>query len=117
MVDDATTDEGKKESRSHLLVFARDWEGYKGMVTLCRYANLYHHHRPIIDLNILRQLADAGVTEHMVATSACPLSDVDKALVYAGKNHAFEKLMEFKGIFPHFFGELMDHRMGGHEFG
>ena len=99
----------KETGREHLIVLARDWEGYKAMVKMSRYGYDHHHHRPLVSHDLLQEMSDAGITEHLIATSACPISSINKELVWRGEDAAENELEWFKSIFPNFYIELMDH--------
>ena len=91
----------------HLVLLAKDFEGYQALVRLVTTAHLEgYYYRPRVDKELLR--ANAG---HIVALSACLQGEVSRALLEEGVEAASAVAIENREIFGegNYFLELMDH--------
>lgn len=87
---------------NHLLLIAKNKEGYRNMLKLCSMGFLEgFYFKPRVDYNQLRQYGRG-----IIATSACLGSDINQCLLN-GLDQAAENLIKFyTGIFDEFYLEL-----------
>lgn len=91
----------------HLVLLAKDFEGYQALVRMVTEAHLNgYYYRPRIDRELIR--ANAG---HIVALSACLQGEVSRALLEDGIDAACKAANEHRELFGegNYFLELMDH--------
>ena len=91
----------------HLVLLAKDFDGYQALVRLVTAAHLEgYYYRPRVDKELLR--ANAG---HLIALSACLQGEVSRALQEEGIDAAIAAAREGREIFGegNYFLELMDH--------
>jgi DNA polymerase-3 subunit alpha len=91
----------------HLVLLAKDFEGYQALVKLVTAAHVEgYYYRPRVDKELLR--ASAG---HLVALSACLQGEVSRAIQEDGLDAAAAVAREHREIFGegNYFLELMDH--------
>ncbi|MBM4434791.1 MAG: DNA polymerase III subunit alpha [Chloroflexi bacterium] len=91
----------------HLVLLAKDFDGYQALVRLVTAAHVEgHYYRPRVDKEILR--ASAG---HLIALSACLQGEVSRAIQEEGLDAAVAVANEHREIFGegNYFLELMDH--------
>jgi DNA polymerase-3 subunit alpha len=91
----------------HLVLLAKDFDGYQALVRLVTAAHLEgYYYRPRVDKEILR--ANAG---HLIALSACLQGEVSRALQEEGLDAAVAVAREHRELFgeDNYFLELMDH--------
>jgi DNA polymerase-3 subunit alpha len=101
---------GREENETyHLLLLAKDLEGYRNLCTLSTIAALEgHYYKPRIDHDLLRQYGKG-----LIGTSACLGSEVCQELL-AGK---YDSAQYLAGMYSEIFGpgnfyiELQDHRL------
>ncbi|MEJ2506994.1 MAG: DNA polymerase III subunit alpha, partial [Ignavibacteriaceae bacterium] len=110
--DRGTGDEtnGRKKSKhyNHLILLAKNKEGYKN---LSKLSTLGHtegfYYKPRIDLELLRKYRDG-----LICTSACAGGVVSSHLVSGNIDKAREVAKTYKDIFEDdFYLEIQDHRM------
>ncbi|MGH2379360.1 MAG: DNA polymerase III subunit alpha, partial [Candidatus Limnocylindria bacterium] len=91
----------------HLVLLAKDFEGYQALVRMVTAAHLEgYYYRPRIDRELIRE--NAG---HLVALSACLQGEVSRALLEDGIEAACTAAKEHRELFGegNYFLELMDH--------
>ncbi|MBS5645045.1 MAG: PHP domain-containing protein, partial [Clostridiales bacterium] len=91
---------------AHLVVLAKDNEGYKNLMRLCSIGFVEgYYYKPRVDYNTLRKYAGG-----LVCLSACIAGDVPSHLLRGEKNEAYRIAGELKDIFGEdFYIELQDH--------
>jgi DNA polymerase-3 subunit alpha len=93
----------------HLLLIAKNNEGYRNLMKLSTIAHLEgFHYKPRIDKRVLRELS-----EGLIATSSCLAGEIPQAILQDRYSDARRLAREYLEIFGegHFFLELQDHRM------
>ncbi|MBI5045469.1 MAG: DNA polymerase III subunit alpha, partial [Candidatus Niyogibacteria bacterium] len=98
---------GIDDKRYHLILLAKNNEGYKNLIKLVTLAHLEgFYYKPRIDKETLRQYSKG-----LIALSACLSGEIPRALFTKNKNGAKELLREYKEIFgeENFFLELSHH--------
>jgi DNA polymerase-3 subunit alpha len=91
----------------HLVLLAKDFEGYQALLQLVTAAHLEgYYYRPRVDKELLRRHSG-----HLVALSACLQGEVSRALQEEGLDAAVAVAREHREIFGegNYFLELMDH--------
>lgn len=91
----------------HLVLLAKDFEGYQALVKLVTAAHLEgYYYRPRIDKELIRQHAG-----HLVALSACLQGEISRALQDEGLDAAVAVACEHRELFGegNYFLELMSH--------
>ncbi|GIQ69862.1 DNA polymerase III subunit alpha [Xylanibacillus composti] len=90
----------------HLILLARNSEGYRNLMRLCSIGHLEgFHYKPRVDLEAL-----AAHAEGITALSACLGGEVAQALLADRMDMAREAALRYRGIFgEHFYLELQDH--------
>ena len=97
---------GKRSSYHHLLLLAKDEQGYKNLIKLCTIGHIEgFYYKPRIDTDVLRQYRQG-----LVATSACAGGVVSAHLVAGRDDEAYEAGEIYKGIFgDDFYIEIQNH--------
>ncbi len=103
--------EGKisDEGNCHLLLLAKDEEGYSNLVKLISLANLEgFYYKPRIDRELLQRYS-AG----LIALSACLKGEIPTMILRGDSNGAYKKADEYLSLFGkgNFYLELMDNGM------
>jgi len=99
----------KKDRGAHLILLAKNLEGYHNLMKLVSYAWIDgFYYNPRIDKELLRKY-----NKGIIASSACLGGEVPKAIYNYGVEKARKVIMEFKEIFgDDFYLELMRHETG-----
>jgi DNA polymerase III subunit alpha len=97
---------GRRSAYHHLLLLAKDEQGYKNLLKLCTAAHTEgFYYKPRIDTEVLRQYK-----EGIVATSACAGGVVSAHLVSGNDAAAYEAAEIYKDIFgDDFYIEIQNH--------
>ncbi len=98
---------GLREASHHLLLLARNLEGYRNLIKLTSIGYIEgFYYKPRIDREVLREFS-AG----LIGTSACLGGAIPQALMRGDQAGAREFAAEFANIFgpEHFFIEIMNH--------
>jgi DNA polymerase-3 subunit alpha len=99
----------KKAKRHHLGVLATTGAGYRNLVALSSRSHDQFHHKPLIDLSDLAELADDGRLQGLVALSGCysglPIQD----LLNYGPDQAKTVLGMYGRWFDQCYVEIMNH--------
>lgn len=93
--------------RNHLILLAKNEEGYKNLVKLTTLAHLEgFYYKPRMDKEILRQYSKG-----LIATSACMAGEVSQAILEKDMRKAEKVIYEFQEIFgkENYYLELEDH--------
>ncbi|MBI2007110.1 MAG: DNA polymerase III subunit alpha [Candidatus Blackburnbacteria bacterium] len=99
---------GKKQESNHLLLLAKDEEGYKNLMGLTTVAHLEgYYYRPRFDKEALKKHAKG-----LICTSACALGEVAQALI----SDNYEKAKETAEWFQEVFGKDYYLEVQRHEF-
>jgi DNA polymerase-3 subunit alpha len=83
--------EDKTAKRYHMGVVAFSEEGYRNLVNLSTLSHTNFHHKPLLDLADLSQLADEGKLKGLAVTTGCFFGMVTQRLIDSGYEAA--KLM------------------------
>ncbi len=99
---------GRKKSKhyNHLVLLAKDLEGYKNLVKLSSIAHTEgFYYKPRIDLDILRERSSG-----LICTTACPAGPVSQHLINNNFDQAYETAKTLKDIFgDDLYLEIQDH--------
>ena len=93
--------------RNHLILLAKNEEGYKNLVKLTTLAHLEgFYYKPRMDKEILRQYSKG-----LIASSACIAGEVSQAILQKDLKKAERVINEFQEIFgkENYYLELQDH--------
>jgi DNA polymerase-3 subunit alpha len=96
-----------REAATHLLLLAKDAEGYKNLIQLISSAHLEgHYYKPRIDKEIL-----ARHSKGLIGTSACLKGEVAQAILQNYPKEAEKSIDDFRNIFApgDFYLEVADH--------
>ena len=74
-----------KASRNHLGVLAYTTTGYENLVHLSTASHRNHFHKPLVDFEMLAQLAEDGRTEGLAITTGCFFSYAIQTLIKHGE--------------------------------
>src|SRR5690606_29987895 len=90
----------------HLIVLARNEQGYRNLMKLCSIAQLEgFHYKPRIDLDALRDHA-----EGLVCLSSCLAGEVSQHLLHDRHDEAKQAAERYRSIFgDDFYLEIQDH--------
>lgn len=98
---------GIDNKRNHMILLAKNEEGYKNLVKLTTLAHLEgFYYKPRMDKEILRQYSKG-----VIATSACMAGEVPQAILDKDMKKAEKVIYEFQEIFgkENYYLELEDH--------
>jgi DNA polymerase-3 subunit alpha len=97
---------GRRAAYHHLLLLAKNEQGYKNLLKLCTAAHTEgFYYKPRLDTEVLRQYK-----EGIVATSACAGGVVSAHLVSGNDKEAYEAAEIYKDIFADdFYIEIQNH--------
>ncbi|HCV42030.1 MAG TPA: DNA polymerase III subunit alpha, partial [Bacteroidetes bacterium] len=101
-----TENGGKRSAYHHILLLAKDEQGYKNLLKLCTIAHTEgFYYKPRIDTDALRKHRDG-----LLATSACAGGVVSAHLVSGNDKEAYEAAEIYKDIFgDDFYIEIQNH--------
>ena len=91
----------------HLLLLAKNYEGYKNLIKLVSISNNEgFYYRPRIDMEVLRQYS-----EGLICTSACLANDIAQFVVKGEEEKARKRISEYVDIFgkEDFYLEVHNH--------
>ncbi len=90
----------------HLLLLAKNEQGYRNLMALCTRAHLEgFHYKPRVDKELLNQYRDG-----LICTSACIRGDIPWHLLHGRYDEAKRAVAEYKEIFGNdFYLEIQDH--------
>ncbi|MBI2628434.1 MAG: DNA polymerase III subunit alpha [Candidatus Niyogibacteria bacterium] len=98
---------GIDDKRHHLVLLAKNNEGYKNLLKLIGISHLEgFYYKPRIDKEVLKKHSQG-----LIGLSACLSGEIPKALLTENKNRAEELVSEYKNIFgeKNFFIEIEHH--------
>jgi len=104
---DRMTEAGGTKRYYHLILLAKNLQGYKNLMKLVTIANLEgYYYKPRIDKEILREHA-----EGIIALSGCLGSELPQAVLRGDMNKADELIREYQEIFgkENYFIEIQCH--------
>ncbi|MDP9352151.1 MAG: DNA polymerase III subunit alpha, partial [Chloroflexota bacterium] len=100
--------EGRKDAEyAHLLVLARDYEGYQNLMKLVSLAHMEgYYYKPRIDHDLL-----ARHSRGLIVTSACLGGEVPQLLLHGDEQGARERADKYRSIVgpENYFIEIQDH--------
>ena len=99
----------KDAKNYHLILLAKDIEGYQNLIKLVSIANRDgFYYRPRIDRKILRQYSKG-----LICMSACIGNDIAQAVIGGREDAAIKLIEEYVGIFgkDDFYLEVQNHRI------
>ncbi len=102
----ATESGGKRGAYHHMILFAKNLQGYKNLMKLCTLGHTEgFYYKPRIDVEILRQYR-----EGLIGTSACAGGVVGAQLANGEEKEAYEAAEIYKDIFgDDFYIEIQNH--------
>ena len=106
IVNDLHEKTSKNREYAHLLLLAKNQQGYRNLMALCSIGFLEgYYYKPRIDYHILQKYA-----EGLICTSACVGGDIPQMLLTGRKQEARELACRLKDIFKeNFYIEIQDH--------
>ncbi len=99
-------DGGREDKSYHLLLLAKNMQGYKNLIKLVSLAWLEgFYYKPRIDTELIEKYH-----EGLIATSACMAGEIPRHLMRGEKEKAVERALWYKGIFgkDNFYIELQN---------
>ena len=97
----------KGEQSHHLVLLARNYDGYRTLCRLSAIAAENFYYRPRIDHNILRYFGSD--LKDIMATSTCMSGEIPNAIMNNKPKKAKRLLSFYNSVFPNFFLEFMQH--------
>ena len=96
IVDDRKRREHSEEERFHLILLAKNYQGYQNLVKLTSIAHMEgFYYKPRIDFDVLREHA-----EGVIGISACLQGEVPRSILKGFNDEKIEKIIEkYIGIF------------------
>ena len=106
IVEDMAEKTAKQREYAHLILLAKDNEGYKNLMRLCSRGFIEgYYYKPRIDYNTLEKYARG-----LICTSACIAGDIPQMLLSGREKNAYALAARLRGIFGEdFYIELQDH--------
>jgi DNA polymerase-3 subunit alpha len=101
------TQAGIDDDQYHLVLLARDSEGYRNLMKLVSLGFIQgFYYKPRVDMHVLRQYS-----EGLIALSACLAGEIPTLLLNGEYEKAREKALEYQEIFGenNFYLEIQDH--------
>ena len=93
------------KSPHHLLLLARNEEGYRNLLQLSSRSHLEgFYYKPRVDRELLREYGKG-----LIALSGCPTAEVPRLLLEGRVREAEETALWYRDTFDHFFLELQRH--------
>ena len=99
-----------KTKKHHLILLAKNYEGYKNLCKLNSIAHLEgFYYKPRINKNLLAKYSNG-----LIGLSACLQGEIQHFIIKNEINNAKKIIMEYVDIFGagNFYLEIMDHRLG-----
>ena len=96
-----------ERSPHHLVLLARNRQGYQNLMKLVTLANVEGmHYKPRIDFQLLQDLGN-GLT----CLSGCPSAEAPRLIAQGSLDRAAQRALEYREIFgEHYYLELQSHR-------
>ena len=94
------TTKGIKSTMYHLGVVAYTTQGYENLVHLSTASHKNHHYKPLIDYQMLAQLAEDGRTQGLAVTTGCYFGYLAQTLIHQGEGPALQFLHTLASWFP-----------------
>ena len=107
----------KKEGREkatmfHMGVSAYTTEGYENLVNLSTRSHLNHHWKPLVDYQMLAQLAEDGRTKGLAINTGCYYGYLAQTLLNQGEEPALQFLYTLGEWFPNsVYVEIQNHNI------
>ena len=89
-----------KASRNHLGVLAFTSQGYRNLVHLSTASHRNHFHKPLVDFEMLAQLAEDGRTDGLAVTTGCFFGYAIQTLIKHGERALSGYLKALDTWFP-----------------
>ncbi|MCU0329947.1 MAG: DNA polymerase III subunit alpha [Candidatus Kapabacteria bacterium] len=101
-----TEQSGKKRNYYHLVLLAKNQEGYRNLIKLTSIAHTHgYYYKPRVDFDLLRQHS-----EGLIATSACLAGPINAPMLAGDTETAWKNARLLKEIYgDDFYIELQDH--------
>ena len=90
----------EKATMYHLGVSAYTTQGYEHLVNLSTRSHLNHHYKPLVDYQMLAQLADDGKTAGLAVNTGCYYGYLAQTLLHEGEEAALQFLYTLSAWFP-----------------
>jgi len=97
----------KEEKRPHLVLLAKDLEGYQNLIKIVSIANADgFYYRPRVDKNILRKYSNG-----IICLTACIANDIAQAICFEKEDYARKLINDYIDIFgkDNFYLEVQNH--------
>ena len=91
-----------KSTMYHLGVVAYTTQGYRNLVRLSTASHRNFHYKPLVDYQMLAQLAEDGHTEGLAVTTGCYFGYLAQTLLHGGGKPAGQFLYTLSEWFPRF---------------
>jgi len=107
----------KKEGREkatmyHMGVSAYTTQGYEHLVNLSTRSHLNHHYKPLVDYQMLAQLAEDGKTAGLAINTGCYYGYLAQTLLHDGEEPALQFLYTLNEWFPNsVYVEIQNHNI------
>ena len=107
----------KKEGREkatmfHMGISAYTTEGYENLVNLSTRSHLNHHWKPLVDYQMLAQLAEDGRTKGLALNTGCYYGYLAQTLLNQGEDAALQFLYTLGEWFPNsVYVEIQNHNI------
>lgn len=103
--DDVTE---KSKDRFHVVILARNAEGYRTLTELSNESHRHFHYKPLLDRRMCEALAYEEA-ENLVVLSGCAGSIISQKALGGVKGSARDELQWWRETFPNFYMELQHH--------
>jgi DNA polymerase-3 subunit alpha len=109
----ASKKEGREKSQMfHMGVSAYTTEGYVNLVNLSTRSHLNHHYKPLVDYQMLAQLAEDGKTQGLAINTGCYYGYLAQTLLHEGEEPALKFLYTLSEWFPEsVYVEIQNHHI------
>lgn len=101
--------EGDDDERYHVVILARNHEGYKVLTKLSSLAHRHSYYKPIIDRRLIEENLTYNECQSLVVLSGCATSRLSRLIRAERMDEAAEELMWWREMFPNYFVELQHH--------
>ena len=109
----ASRKEGREKAQTfHMGVSAYTTEGYENLVNLSTRSHLNHHYKPLVDYQMLAQLAEDGKTQGLAVNTGCYFGYLAQTLLHHGEEPALQFLHTLSEWFPNsVYVEIQNHHI------
>ena len=101
------SEKDKEERRHHIILLARNEQGYNTLCRLSTIASENFYYKPRIDGEILRK--HSKEFDNIIALSGCMNSPISQAILKGTVKQQRDLIQFFNVVFPHFYLEFQKH--------